>query len=103
MVNFPLLWKLCLDIASLAGGYEDEKIDIIAPNTELEDRELIWMNVDVEALPKAIGGDAVVVVDEETGEEDEMCCRGVEHPSVSALVAQLVWIRREKGQEREWI
>ena len=48
------------------------------------------MNVDVETLPKAIGGGAVVVVDEETGEEDAMCCRGVDHPAVSVLVAQLV-------------
>ena len=69
---------------------EGSALQIIAPNTELEDRHLIVMNVDVETLPKAIGGYAAVVVNEETGEEDEMCCRGVQHPAVSVLLAQLV-------------
>ena len=44
--------------------------------------------VDVATLPKAIGGDAVTV-DEETGEEDERCCRGFEFPAVSAFVKGL--------------
>ncbi len=49
---------------------------------------VLLSTVDITMLPKAIGGDAIST-DKESGKEDERCCLGVDHLSISAFVKSL--------------
>ena len=71
-----------------AGSGWTFEMEIVVPGQNLRERESITSSVDVAILPKAIGG-VTVAVDEETGEEDEMCCRGVKFPRLSAFLRGL--------------
>ena len=86
MVNFPFLWKMCLDMLKAGSGVEF-KFEILAPGTDLRVRASVADAVDVAMLPKAIGGHAVSVDAE--GNEDETYTLGVQHPTLSAFLKKL--------------
>ena len=52
LVNFPLFWKMCLDMIKAGSGYEFN-FEILAPGTDLRERASVSDLVDVAMLPKA--------------------------------------------------
>ena len=86
-VNFPTYWKFAIGIYSASTGYTFS-MELFVPGTDLRESESITKRVDVSILPKAIGGDAAHV-NEETGEEDVYCCRGVTFPKLSTFLKRL--------------
>ena len=86
LVNFPMFWKMCLDMIRAGSGYEFN-YEILVPGTDLRERASIAELVDIAILPKSIGGEAVSV--DADGNEDENNVRGVEQPTLSALLEKL--------------
>ena len=86
-VNFPTYWKFAIGIFTASSGYTFP-MELFVPGTDLTECESITKRVDVSILPKAIGGDATHA-NEETGEEDVYCCRGVTFPKLSTLLKRL--------------
>ena len=86
LVNFPLFWKMVIDMVKAGSGYEF-KYEIVVPGADLRERASIAELVDIAILPKSIGGEAVSV--DADSNEDENNVRGVEHPTFSALLEKL--------------
>ena len=86
LVNFPLFWKMVIDMVKAGSGYEFN-YEILVPGTDLRERASIAELVDIAILPKSIGGEAVSV--DADGNEDENNIRGMEHPRLSAFVERL--------------
>ena len=86
LVNFPLFWKMCLDMVKAGSGYEFN-FEILVPGTDLRERASVSDLVDVAMLPKAIGGDAVSKGPD--GKEDETYTLGIGHPTLSAFLKGL--------------
>ena len=86
LVNFPLFWKMVIDMVKAGSGYEFN-YEILVPGTDLRERASIAELVDIAILPKSIGGEAVSV--DADGNEDENNVRGVEQPTMSALLEKL--------------
>ena len=87
LVNFPTLWTMCLDMF-VAGAVFKLEYEVLPPGIDLSQHEAVVSVVDITMLPKAIGGDAIST-DKESGKEDERCCLGVDHLSISAFVKSL--------------
>ena len=85
-VNFPLFWKMVIDMVKAGSGYEFN-YEILVPGTDLRERASIAELVDIAILPKSIGGEAVSV--DADGNEDENNVRGVEYPTLSAYLERL--------------
>ena len=86
LVNFPMFWKMCLDMMRVGSGYEFN-YEILVPGTDLRERSSITEKVDIALIPKAIGGDAVCI--DTDGKEDETCTRGFHYPRLSAFLEGL--------------
>ena len=86
LVNFPSFWKMVIDMVKAGSGYEFN-YEILVPGTDLRERASIAELVDIAILPKSIGGEAVSV--DADGNEDENNVRGVEQPTLSALLEKL--------------
>ena len=86
-VNCPTYWKMVLDMLAAGTGWRPT-LEILVPGTNLREGAVVPETIDIAMLPKAIGGDATTV-DTETGEEDEMCCRGRKHPKLSEMIKQV--------------
>ena len=86
LVNFPLFWKIVIDMVKAGSGYE-VNYEILVPGTDLRERASITELVDIALLPKSIGGEAVSV--DADGHEDKNNVRGVEHSPLSALLEKL--------------
>ena len=86
LVNFPLFWKMCLDMVKAGSGYEFN-YEILVPGTDLRERASVSDLVDVAMLPKAIGGEAVSTGPD--GKEDETYTLGIAHPTLSAFLKGL--------------
>ena len=86
LVNFPLFWKMCLDMVKAGSGYEFN-FEILVPGTDLRERASVSDLVDVAMLPKAIGGDAVSKGPDD--KEDETYTLGIGHPTLSAFLKGL--------------
>ena len=86
LVNFPLFWKMCLDMVKAGSGYEFN-YEILVPGTNLRERASVSDLADVAMLPKAIGGDAVGKGPD--GKEDETYTLGIGHPTLSAFLKGL--------------
>ena len=87
LVNFPPFWKMLIDMLARGSGFT-LKHEILVPGQDLRAHEGVARAVDIAVLPKAIGGDAVSV-DEESGEEDERCALGFQHPRISTFMKKL--------------
>ena len=94
LVNFPMLWKFGLDTLAAGSGYRF-KFEILEPGADVRSCDSLAKLVDVSLLPKAIGGDAFSV-DEKTGEEDAMCCRGAKHETLSEFLKGLETNKEEQ-------
>ena len=89
MINFPSFFTMVLNMIRAGSGY-DFKMVILPQGADMGKHESTAAVFDVSLLPKAIGGGAFSVVDEETGkEEDEACVRGWKHPTVSEFLLAL--------------
>ena len=88
LVNFPLFWKMCLDMVKAGSGYEFN-FEILVPGTDLRERASVSDLVDVAMLPKAIGGDAVSKGPDGKAKEDETYTLGIGHPTLSAFLKGL--------------
>ena len=86
LVNFPLFWKMVIDMVKAGSGYEFN-YEILVPGTDLRERALIAEIVDIAILPKSIGGEAISI--DADGNEDENNVRGVEHPTLSTILESL--------------
>ena len=86
MVNFPLFWKMCLDMVKAGSGYELD-YEILVPGTDLRTRASVTDIVEVEMLPKAIGGEAVFMTVD--GNEDETCTIGIVWKTLSEYLGDL--------------
>lgn len=83
LVNFPVFWKMCLDMVKAGSGIEID-YEILVPGTDLRKFSSVTDVVDVAMLPKAIGGDVASI--DEDGKEDETYTVGVGHPTLSAFL-----------------
>ena len=86
LVNFPVFWKMCLDMIRAGAGFEFE-YEILVPGTDLRGQASVADLVDVALLPKAIGGDAVSVDDDD--KEDETCTRNMNQPTLTEFLKGL--------------
>ncbi len=88
LVNFPLFWKMVIDMVKAGSGYEFN-YEILVPGADLRERASIADLVDIAILPKSIGGEAVFVSVDADGNKDENDVRGVEHPTLSGFLETL--------------
>ena len=88
LVNFPLFWKMVIDMVKAGSGYEFN-YEILVPGTDLRERALIAEIVDIAILPKSIGGEAVFVSVDADGNEDRNNVQGVMHLTLSAFLERL--------------
>ena len=86
-MSFGTYQRENMGIFTASSGYTFP-MELFVPGTDLRECESITKRVDVSIIPKAIGGDATHA-NEETGEEDAYCCRGVTFPKLSTLLKRL--------------
>ena len=83
------IWTSFLNQAVAQGiiGSEDFTFRVYLESTDLLGEKSVTDLVDVEKLPRSIGGNASSVC--EDGTVDPTCSRGVEHPSFKNFIQQL--------------
>ena len=86
LVNFPTFWKMCLDMITAGSGYTFS-YEIVSITTNIGNCKVVTDVVEVEMLPKALGGSKVSNHDD--GEDDETYTHGVGHPTLAEFVAGL--------------